>query len=221
MNEKKCIPKSWLCDGVKDCSFGDDEDSSLCSQSLGQPSGQVMNGQPSGQVMNDQKMAGQNLILEYICLGPFSKYQNETNILIPLSSPRQVIPIRWLCDGEQDCEKGDDEKFCDPPYPVKVPFPVLSLNGSSFNSTSTNGSSFVDISINGTSINSNAINGSLINLLEVLNGTTMTNEPVMSGTMNGTEIIQTAIDATTSSSPLSSSSSSSFFSSSFSENITT
>lgn len=206
MNEKKCIPKSWLCDGVKDCSFGDDEDSSLCSQSFGQP---------SGQLMNDQKMNGQNLTLEYICLGPFSKYQNKTNVLIPLSSPRQVIPIRWLCDGEQDCEKGDDEKFCDPPYPVKaplpvivpfpveVPFPALSPNGSSFNSTSTNGSSFIDSSINGTSINSN---GSVINLLEVINGTTMTNGLVMSDTMNGTGINETVIDTITSSSPLSSSS---------------
>lgn len=210
MNEKKCIPKSWLCDGVEDCSFGDDEYSSLCSQSLGQP---------SGRVMNSQKMTGQNLTLEYICLGPFSKYQNKTNnILIPLSSPRQVIPIGWLCDGDQDCEKGDDEKFCDPPYPVKVPLPVLSLNGSFSNSTLTNGSSLIDSSINGTSINSN---GSVINLLEALNGTTMTNEPVPSGTMNGTGINETFIDTTTSSSPLSSSLSSSSFSPSFPGNITT
>ena len=30
--EKKCIMKSWLCDGSKDCTAGDDEAPQMCAQ---------------------------------------------------------------------------------------------------------------------------------------------------------------------------------------------
>jgi hypothetical protein len=77
----KCIPPSWLCDGVADCPNGEDEIEGNC---------------PSE---------------DYQCLG----VNNTTSgVYNSYSTSRTKIPSSWKCDGEQDCRKGDDEKFCEP-----------------------------------------------------------------------------------------------------------
>jgi hypothetical protein len=75
----KCIPRAWVCDSVKDCPLGDDEEA---SQTVGTNATCV-------------------LPHYYTCLGSNLRFcELSTGI------HRKIIPSKWRCDGEQDCEKG-------------------------------------------------------------------------------------------------------------------
>ena len=144
----KCIPKSWLCDGVSDCRHSDDEDRELCSELVSDPT------------LNQNK-TGNDLVLEYVCLGPYtSDAKKSSGALIPLAYPRQVIPRKWICDGEQDCPKGDDEKFCDPPYPAKkVLVNETTIPDANVGVLAVTSSSVITESV----INATGVNGTLMN----------------------------------------------------------
>lgn len=79
----KCIPPEWLCDGVKDCDFGDDESDVNCKfESYTCLSG-----------VNRTALHGHYWPVAVATYGPFG-------------GARSQIPSHWRCDGEQDCAKG-------------------------------------------------------------------------------------------------------------------
>lgn len=85
-NEMRYIARSWVCDGLADCTSGADELPALCS-STADPSGSSSS--PSAMIPDPD---GFNCAAdEFEC------------------SNGQCIPLNLTCDGERQCTDGTDE----------------------------------------------------------------------------------------------------------------
>jgi hypothetical protein len=105
----KCIIKTWLCDGNKDCPSGDDESDTLCRQrTCGKEEFRCNNGQclPKGYKCDgvadcfDKSDESQcNLTRVYTCSKQTYQCSNSDKCIHPLQ----------FCDGNKDCPHGEDE----------------------------------------------------------------------------------------------------------------
>ncbi|KAG9510198.1 Low-density lipoprotein receptor-related protein 1, partial [Fragariocoptes setiger] len=111
--DKTCIPRHWLCDGVRDCVFAADEANctdtnseynSVCSTEEFQCDGKC--------VPKSWKCDG-----ERDCLDGRDEESCEAR---PQCGPDRFkcadgngcIPKRWVCDGKAECRDGSDEQGC-------------------------------------------------------------------------------------------------------------
>lgn len=79
----RCIDKAAVCNGVDDCE--DRSDELNCS-----PRKSLLNGKGGKGAESDDCRSR-----EFTC-----------------KTTRECIPMRWLCDGSEDCEDGTDEEMC-------------------------------------------------------------------------------------------------------------
>ncbi|ELK31943.1 Transmembrane protease serine 4, partial [Myotis davidii] len=105
------IPRQQVCDGQQDCASGDDE--RFCVENF--PEGPPVPGEPglrarAGLRGTSGRAPPVKVVLDkyYFLCGP----------------PLRFIPRQQVCDGQQDCASGDDERFCVENFPEGPPVPV-------------------------------------------------------------------------------------------------
>ncbi|WKY13678.1 hypothetical protein Q1695_004478 [Nippostrongylus brasiliensis] len=116
VQNRKCIPRTWLCDGAKDCEDGSDEEPTRCNS---EPSNiKCPNGQRKCVHFGVQRCIPQTWLCdgqrdcdsgedEASCLGPSSAS-------LPCGSfehscDNRCLQLARLCDGVVDCRDGSDE----------------------------------------------------------------------------------------------------------------
>uniref|UniRef100_A0AAX7W6Y2 Uncharacterized protein n=1 Tax=Astatotilapia calliptera TaxID=8154 RepID=A0AAX7W6Y2_ASTCA len=132
---KRCIPVSWHCDGIVDCTDGSDEDAETCSQKTCKPGEfTCANGRcvPSMYVCDaqddcgdgsddDEEGCGQCSCVSRCCDGSndCGDSSDERNCQPrPCSESEfrcdneQCIPGSWTCNHVNDCGDNSDERDC-------------------------------------------------------------------------------------------------------------
>ncbi|XP_045126061.1 low-density lipoprotein receptor-like isoform X5 [Portunus trituberculatus] len=111
---EKCIPKTWLCDSVADCSDKSDEHRDLCQAKpcykteLRCNSGKCIperwkcDGEPDCDDQSDENPEE--------CAGIVCKADEFT--CHSVTNKSNCIPLNWVCDGASDCDDGSDEVNC-------------------------------------------------------------------------------------------------------------
>ncbi|XP_042145560.1 atrial natriuretic peptide-converting enzyme-like [Ixodes scapularis] len=91
---KRCIGEAAVCNGVADCEDNSDEENCRRRQSL---------------------LAGKE--------GTMEEAEDCRSREFACKTTGECIPMRWLCDGSEDCEDGSDEEMC------LAQFDALTLKG--------------------------------------------------------------------------------------------
>lgn len=111
VNDSKCIPWFYVCNGRADCLGGEDEPTT-CPKTRLCPSTQFQCPGPSSPIcltetsICDGRAACSNGEDENATMCS-NRVCQPTEFLCP--STGRCIPLTWICDGQQDCRGGDDE----------------------------------------------------------------------------------------------------------------
>lgn len=121
-NGLKCIPKSWICNGINDCAGGDDESSTLCNSTIEFGNKQI-NSDPTRCLVKDQFICNNGVCLDSHLLcngendcGDFSDESqcnvNECETKIVCAQKCQDMPIGYRCSCFDGFEMQDGGRIC-------------------------------------------------------------------------------------------------------------
>ncbi|RWS26109.1 atrial natriuretic peptide-converting enzyme-like protein, partial [Leptotrombidium deliense] len=95
--DKSCIPRHWVCDGVRDCIFAADE--ANCSGVGKNRHSQHL--RTAIAIVTDSQH-DLKCLLSSIAACSAEEFQCD----------RKCVPLSWRCDGDRDCLDGSDEHNC-------------------------------------------------------------------------------------------------------------
>ncbi|XP_077518999.1 uncharacterized protein LOC144129009 isoform X2 [Amblyomma americanum] len=120
-DQSSCVLKKKFCDGKFDCADHSDEvGCTRCAPPLIKcasvnrciDKGAVCNGVNDCEDRSDEQNCGPRKSLMNAKGGKAAESEDCRSREFTCKTTRECIPMRWLCDGSEDCEDGSDEEMC-------------------------------------------------------------------------------------------------------------